>query len=187
MSLQIFLQSSFWFLSDPLLCCPNDAQAGYRITESWKGLVCKALSVIQLQTPCHRKASLLQLDFPPSPYATNIHAREFKINIVTILTYFLVLSQVNVPGGLAHLLWDVFCTDMDLFRDVGLMNYLSVLQLEWSGAQKKNFSNVIFKDRLPNLSFSLGFLLFINKNNFQHHMCRYRGLPRQVGLKAALV
>lgn len=32
------------------------------------------------------------------------------------------------------------------------------------------------------------FFSLFNKNNFQHHMCsRYRGLPKQVGLKAALV
>lgn len=56
-SLQIFLQSSFWFLLDPLLCCLNNAQARYKIIEWGNALVCKGPCIIQLQPPCHIKES----------------------------------------------------------------------------------------------------------------------------------
>lgn len=134
------------------------------------------------------KSHSLLLDFPPLPCAINIHARGFKINIITILTYFFISSQVNIAGGLGPLLWEVFCTDMGIVFYSQMWDWWTGYQCyRWNGLvhRRATFQRV-FKARY-HFPFPWDFSSLFNKNNFQQHMCRYRGLPKQVGLKAALV
>lgn len=104
-----------------------------------------------------------------------------------------MLSQVKIPGGLGHLLWEVFCMDMgvEFYSERGGTD-----ELVFSGTQYYSWNELVhrkvtflrvFKASYQAFPFPWGFFSVFNKNNFQHRMCRYRGLPNQVGLEAALV
>lgn len=70
------------------------------------------------------------MNFPPLPYAINIYATGFKINIINIFLYIKPSEDTWGFGTFAVggvLYRDEHCV---LFREVGLMNWLSILQLE---------------------------------------------------------
>lgn len=107
------------------------------------------------------------MGFPSATYAINIHARGFKINIITTLAYFFVLTQVKIHGGLGHLLWEGFCTEM------GIVSYSKrggIDELVSSGSQYYSWNELVdskvtfqrgYMTGLLSLSFSLDFLLSI--------------------------
>lgn len=133
------------------------------------------------------------MDFPSPTYAINIHARGFKINIITTLAYFFVLTQVKICGGLGHLLWEGFCTEM------GIVSYSKrggIDELVSSGSQYYSWNELVDSKVTFQRGYMTGYWAFpfpwiffslIKENNWLHHVCKYRGLPDQVGLKAALL
>lgn len=139
-----------------------------------------------------QKSHSVKLDFPPSTQAISIHVRGLKINIITILAYFSVLTQVKIHGALGHLLWEGFCTKISIafYSKSSRTDELVSTGSQYYGWNEQVDCKVIFQRGymtgykifpLPWIFFSL-----FKENNQLYCMCVYRGLPNEVGLEAAL-